>query len=216
MARSRRNEIQGVLLAASVQRCNVYKSYLRRIYTMTDFSLGSLATIFGGVGAIITGVQATHIFSGLASVSSGLRAEFNQDMLSNLTTSIIIPGIEKRRSEIMTEIAPRRCLSLPSYSLSTAIEDAIRFHGACATDVGIAVASTTISRSNEIGLDAVKSALQKANDIQALALALNSKKKPTDGAGNASTNPSSGGAAPKSLIPPSFGPTVTFEECKAL
>jgi hypothetical protein len=197
-----RNEIQGILLTASIQRCNFYKQYLRRISSHEEFAMGSLATIFGGVGAIVTGVQATRIFSALAGISSGIRAEFMQDFLSNLSTSVIIPGIEKRRGEILIEIANKRCLGVPSYSLTMAIADAVRFHGACSADVGIAEAGQAVGRSNEVGLDAVKAALQKARDISDLAKKIDSKQTTAADDEQTTKPPLLGEAIPLTDCPP--------------
>jgi hypothetical protein len=166
--RSQRNEIQGMLLAASAQRCNVFKTYLRRLSSNEEFFTGSLATALAGVGAIVTGAEATRIFSGTAGIVSGVRAEFQQDIMSNVATSVIIPGIEKRRSEIMTEIANHQCSGVTSYSLTMALTDAIRFHGACNIDIGISEASQSINQTgnNEVGIDELNTELQKYSLIK--------------------------------------------------
>nr|VFK22612.1 MAG: hypothetical protein BECKLFY1418C_GA0070996_11231 [Candidatus Kentron sp. LFY] len=102
--KQKRNEIQDRLMAASEQRCNVYKIYLKRIHAKANFYTGSLATILGGAGAIVTGVDGARILSGLAGITSGVRAEFNQAVFVNLAIPVITKGIESRRNDIRKEI----------------------------------------------------------------------------------------------------------------
>ena len=145
--RDARNEVQGQLISASINRCNEYKTYLRRGSSRFQFYSGSLSTVFGTVGALVSG-GASQVFSGLAGLASGINAEYQQDMLSSVTTSVIIPGIDKQRGAVLANITERQCLSLSDYGLSMAIADAIQFHGQCTIDVGIAAASQSIARTD--------------------------------------------------------------------
>nr|VFK54727.1 MAG: hypothetical protein BECKTUN1418F_GA0071002_10526 [Candidatus Kentron sp. TUN]VFK58379.1 MAG: hypothetical protein BECKTUN1418E_GA0071001_10497 [Candidatus Kentron sp. TUN] len=100
LGKRRRNEIQDRLIAASVQRCNVYKIYLEQTDTLVNFFLGGLTTALGGAGAIVTGEGAARTLAGLAGISSGFRAEFRQAYLANLSVHIITEGIDTRRRQI--------------------------------------------------------------------------------------------------------------------
>ena len=93
-----KSEIQDRLIAASNQRCNIYETYLKRISTYTNGIFGTLTTVLGGAGAIVTGEQAARTLSGLAGISSGTRSELNQAVFESITTSVIIPGIQNRRN----------------------------------------------------------------------------------------------------------------------
>ena len=42
------------MIAASNQRCNLYMTYLKRVSVYTNGLFGSLTTILGGAGAIVT------------------------------------------------------------------------------------------------------------------------------------------------------------------
>ena len=139
-----RAQIQDRLIAASNQRCNLYKTYLKRINTYQNGIFGTLTTILGGAGAIVTGADSSRILSGLAGISSGTRAEPNQAIFESISTSIIIPGIEKTRAEILADIMTKRGKKLSEYTIEGAMADAIKYHGACSMDMGISYAQKSI------------------------------------------------------------------------
>jgi hypothetical protein len=146
--RDARNQVQGALLTTSTNRCGAFKQVLRERSTTTNFVLGALTTSLGAAGAIVSG-GASQALAGAAAAASGTNAEFNKDIMSNVTSSVIIPGIDKQRSAILQEILNRRCLGVSSYTLTQALADAVRYHAACATDVGVAAASSALSQSNK-------------------------------------------------------------------
>ena len=141
--RDARNTIQGMLLAHSTNLCNAFKLQLREQSASVSFGLGSFASILGAAGAIVSGT-ASRALSGSGSAFSGVNAEYSKDILSSLTTSVIIPGIDKQRSALIQGISSRRCLGISSYPLSVALQDALFFHSACSTDTGIAAAGSAL------------------------------------------------------------------------
>jgi hypothetical protein len=162
----RRNQIQDALLAASEQRCSSYKEYLRHLDSLESLTAGGLATIFGGVGAIVTGAAASRLFAGLAGISSGLNAELKQDIFSNLASAVIVPGIEVRRSQILADIMKRRCNSVATYTVQLAIADALKFHGACSMDTGIQQASKSVQQTKDPGLSELADSLKRLRSLQ--------------------------------------------------
>ena len=149
---SHRSQIQDRLIAASNQRCNVYVTYLKRLNTYQNGIFGTLTTILGGVGAIVTGENSARLLSGLAGISSGTRAELNEAIFESISTSVIIPGIEKTRSELLEEILKKRSKTLEVYTIEGAIADVIKYHGACSMDTGISYAQKSIQSYGDIGI----------------------------------------------------------------
>jgi len=147
-----RSQVQDRLIAASNQRCNLYTTYLKRVSTNQNAFFGSLTTILGGAGAIVTGADSARILSGLAGISSGMRSELNQAIFESAATSVIIPGIHSRRAELLTEIKEKRGLSLDDYTVEGAIADAIVYHGACSLDEGVSFAQKSIISYEDIGI----------------------------------------------------------------
>lgn len=147
-----RSQIQDRLIAASNQRCNVYTTYLKRVSTYQKGIFGTFTTILGGAGAIVTGKNAARLLSGLAGISSGIRAELNQATFESIATSVIIPGIQKTRSDLLKEILHNRSKTLEDYTIEGAIADAIKYHGACNMDTGISYAQKSIQSYDDLGI----------------------------------------------------------------
>ena len=160
--KDRRNQVQDRLIAASNNRCNLYLNYLRRVDTYQNFLLGSLSTIFGGAGAIVTGVEAARLLAGLAGISSGIRAEARQAFLSNLASSVIVPAIRLKRERYLTDkLEPKKSRSIEEYTVQLAVADAIEYHGFCTIDEGIKEAGVALQRSDDPGLDSLDRAFKK-------------------------------------------------------
>jgi hypothetical protein len=149
-----RNAVQDRILAASTQRCNFYKQYLRRIDQSTNLFLGSLTTITGAVGAIVTGATAARVLAGSASMFSGLRSEFNETMFAGLAMQVITDGIDLRRNKLREKIETRRTANNneTNYTVELAVNDALEFHGACSLTVGLKEAGAAIKRAQNPGV----------------------------------------------------------------
>ena len=150
--RAYRSQIQDRLIAASNQRCNLYMTYLKRISTFNNGIFGTLSTILGGAGAIATGETAARFLSGFAGISSGTRAELNQAIFESVATSVIVPGFQQKRADLLKELSEKRSKSLADYTVEGAIADAINYHGACSLDAGIAYAQKSIAAYEDIGI----------------------------------------------------------------
>ena len=100
----RRNRIQDRLIAASNQRCHAYTVHLRRMETSSGFIFGSLTTLLGGAGAIVTKAAQSRLFSGLSGISSGINAEYTKSYFSSLATQVVTPAINAKRAMIMEGI----------------------------------------------------------------------------------------------------------------
>ena len=135
----RRSQIQDFLIIASNQRCNIYKTYIKRISVYNNSIFGTLTTVLGGAGAIVTGENASRLLSGLAGISSGTRAELNQSIFESVATSIIIPGIEMVRKKHFDQMILRRKQPIEEYSVEGAIADVVAYHGACSMDEGLSL-----------------------------------------------------------------------------
>lgn len=157
-----RNALQERLLSASAQRCNAYKGNLQRTFSRTNFGLGVLTTVAGAAGALVNAPGAASNWAGLAAVSSGSRAEFNQDYMSNLAAYVIVDGIDKRRENVY-ELIQQKGQAKPysEYPVEAAIKDALYYHGQCSVIAGFQQASDSIKTTNDPGLNAAISAMAK-------------------------------------------------------
>lgn len=173
-----RNTIQDAILRASETKCNEYKRTLRQDSADGDFLGSAVSTTLGAVGAIVTGREASRVFAGLAGGASGVGAAWSQSYFSNLATSVIVPGIERRRATLLADIASKRCYSLETYTVMYALRDAVAYHGACMIDVGIAEAGKIISQTDDPGIKNLTASLRHYAQMQSMMnIAANGGKK---------------------------------------
>lgn len=165
----RRSRLQDRIVAASDQRCNTYKNYLRRIETTQQSWLGSLTTILGGAGAISTHTATVRAFSGLAGISSGVGAELRQSYFSNLATQVIVPGIELARQDLRREMLSKRNQAASVYTVEAAIADVSRYHGACSMNAGIERSGKAVNEVSNPGVRSLNATLGQLNLAQKLA-----------------------------------------------
>lgn len=151
-AKARRNQILNHLIAASNQRCNLYMTYLKRINTYTNGIFGTLTTVLGGAGAIVTGENTARLLSGLAGISSGTRAELNQAIFESVATSVIVPGITKSREAFLKEVESTWDADIKKLPIEWAVATGIAYHGLCSMDTGIAYAQKSMQSYDDIGV----------------------------------------------------------------
>lgn len=165
-----RNLIQDRLFAGSNQRCNLYKRFIQRVGTQTNFFLGALSTLAGGAGAIVTGADTARALSGVAGAASGLRGEFNESYFRSLATHVIVKGIETRRKALKKKIVDLRSEStagtLENYTAAMAVADAIAYHGSCTIMAGLEEASDQLTSPGEVGMDKFMETMKRYNELQ--------------------------------------------------
>ncbi len=165
----RRNAVQEYILAASQNRCNYFKNLLQTYRAGTNFALGSLTTIAGGLGAILTNASAARSLAGTAAILNGVDAEFDQQFFSNLATRVIVPGIDKRRSELYEEMVKYgQSKRYNVYNVEAAVKDAIYYHGQCNVITGINEAGDAIKVLEDPGVDAFNRILKRFKETQNL------------------------------------------------
>ena len=161
--RHRRNSIQERIIATSMSRCNVFKTFLRRDQADQNFMLGSLTTSTGILGAVLPGATASHNLAGAAGLFSGIRSEYNQAYYSNLAAHVIVRGIETKQELVYNRIQREgQSKSIDIYPLEAAIKDAIYWDGLCSVVVGLDQAAASIDATNEPGLAAATRTMLRA------------------------------------------------------
>lgn len=148
-----RNGVQERMLSASMSRCNVFKTFLRRNKSDVNFYLGSATTVAGVLGAVLPGVTASHNLAGAAGIFSGIQAEYNQSYFSNLTAEVLVKGIELQQATVQERLRTvGQKQTVADYPMEAAIRDAIYFDGLCSTIVGLEQAAESINHEKNPGL----------------------------------------------------------------
>jgi hypothetical protein len=169
-----RNSVQDRIMGISTSRCNVFKTYLRRQQSDTNFWLGSATTVAGVLGAVLPGVNASRNLAGAAGIFSGVQAEYNADYYSNLAAHVIVQGIELNQNRLQNQIIEdRQKLSIDDYSMEAAIKDAIYFDGTCSTVVGLLEASESIKETTSPGLPRAAEIIASVRAMQEISQSTN-------------------------------------------
>jgi len=142
--------IQDRLVFASDQKCNLFLKYLSRIQSYNKTTFKWLSILSGGAGALIASADLSRIFSGAAGMSTGLGAAIEDNFFSNIATSVIGPAIVRARLEYYNVILDKRKAPNGAYSLGEAITDAVRYHGLCTLDTGIAEAARAVQTTAQV------------------------------------------------------------------
>lgn len=168
--RTERNAIQDRLIAASNAICRDYKGALKQTHANWNLFWGSATTVLGGVGALVQPVDLSRLFAGAASVSSGLRAEYNQTVYSTLAVEIVTKAIDKTRNDKLKEITTEQERELANYSLERAVSDVVVYHDRCSLLAGLQEASTAVSLSENLGLRTLNQTLAELGQSMQLPL----------------------------------------------
>lgn len=158
---ARRNRIVDRMMAASEQRCTVYKNYLKRVETYQGFITGVFTTVLGAAGGMSTVASSSRVLSGLAGISSGIGAELKSDFFADTAALVIVPGIEQRREVIEHTVRGRFGSSISTYTLEAALQDGLRYHGACSLLAGLQQAGVAMREVRNPGLGAVNETLRQ-------------------------------------------------------
>ncbi|MBW0150470.1 MAG: hypothetical protein KXJ53_04595 [Phenylobacterium sp.] len=159
----RRNRILHRLIAASDTNCGIFAENLYGVQATANFGLGSLATVLGGAGAIVSGVDAARTLSGLSSMASGVRAEANEDFFRQQWVEALTKAISSERDRLRTEMQSNAKASISAYPVEAAVADAIRYNNACSLVAGLQkVNEAVIIADDPAGLRAFRNSYSRA------------------------------------------------------
>lgn len=166
-AAARRNRIQDRLILASNDLCENYKSRMKQKQSRFNFWSGTAATLFGAAGSLIPHAATAKIFSGLAGVATGTRAEYNQDYFADAAAHVITKSISLRRVTMLTEIETQRKKDIAGYTLERSLADAINYHGACSLVGGLEEADKAVSTIETLrGIDRLGTVLENIDKLR--------------------------------------------------
>lgn len=176
-----RNRVQERIIAASNQRCGLYKNFIKQFDAAANLTLGGLTTATAGAGAIFTNIDVVRALAGVASILSGLRAELNEAYFQNLTIQVITDGFESKRREIYKEIVEQRrssndAGSYQNYPITKAIGDAILYHQHCSLIAGLEQAALSIQRAENPGITAINRTLRQLSATRVWMAAVTGEK----------------------------------------
>ena len=156
--RNRRNEVQSSILIASDAACDLYKRRLNGLYSDSNFGFGSFATAMGGLGAIVTGADEARALAGIAGVTSGVRAEWNDAYFRNQVVEVLTKAMDIARKKKREEIQRRSVQVTSDYNIQQSINDAIDYNSKCTLIAGLQETSEALQVVSDPGLKWLASA----------------------------------------------------------
>jgi hypothetical protein len=163
----RRNRIQERIITASVQRCNVYKSYLQRKQSNAEFKFGMATTVATVAGALFTPASTVRALSGTGAILSGVRAEYGQAYFGNLAVATLVKAIEARQVEAYKQIQLRgQNQNIKVYPIEAALKDAITYDGMCSLVSALEYSSDAIRAATDPGIERATLTLAKFNKMR--------------------------------------------------
>lgn len=137
MGAYRRNEIQDAIIEAANQRCLAWRNYVFGHRAGVGFYMGSAASAASAAAAAFKPESTIRGLSAAASALGASRAEFEKSFFFDITTQVIMQGIELARKDKLDAIMQKRDLPLSKYPMRQATGEAIEYHAACSVHMGL-------------------------------------------------------------------------------
>lgn len=160
----RRNSVQDTLMGASDMNCAIFTQRVYGIQATGNFALGSLATVFGAAGAIVTDVDAARLLSGMSAATAGIRAEMNEDFFRKQWIEALVKSIENERNRVRAQIETSRAQkTISQYSVQAAVRDALLYNEACSLVSGLKEVNRAVAIADDpAGLRAFRDTYARA------------------------------------------------------
>ncbi len=164
----RRNLVQNRITLAADRRCGRFMQHLKIQNSDINFFMGIATVATTTIAAVVPGARDAKRLAGLGAITSGSRAEFNNEYFSNLSVSVITKAIEQHRKGFLEELQRKQQTLYVNYDIAAAVGDAIRYDASCNVLVGLETANEALQRAENPGFQAVHSALINANLSRAI------------------------------------------------
>ena len=127
--RIQRNELQNALLAESTARCIEFKDKLIRYSTRNVVGLESFSILLSAGAATVSGARLAESLAASAGAGNAVSSIWEDNYSSDL--EVALAGIELGRTKVFKNIRDGQKRPLSQYSVSRAVNDALRYHAAC-------------------------------------------------------------------------------------
>ncbi|WP_156457948.1 hypothetical protein [Sphingomonas sp. Leaf412] len=161
-----RNELIDALIATSNRKCTRYSAMLKNADGAMNAGLSVGAIVTGGLGSILPGANTAKALAGTSSILGGSRAALNDVYLSNQTIHVLTAAFEKARRTKRRDITNREACTVEEYSIMRGVEDALDYHNSCSIVAGLAETALSIERSENPGLDAMRTQLNEMTNLR--------------------------------------------------
>ncbi|MBI3817318.1 MAG: hypothetical protein HY286_01400 [Planctomycetes bacterium] len=176
----RRNSIQEYLIAKSNQRFAEFEQHLQSVDSTGNTILGSLTTLLAGLGGIANTQHTANVFGAAAGITSGVRAEINENYFANKTIQVLTNGMRVARKEILDDIRSNQSKDLTEYPLTRAIADVQNYHGEASLIAGLRNVALSVERASDPGVEHLRLKLKNSPFFKDVFQGSESSNSPAD------------------------------------
>lgn len=126
-----RNRFADYLMKISDDACNQHKVRIIASSSGVNFSLSQLTSVFGGLGAILTGTTATRVFSGAAGLTNATRDNIGEHFYQKMLATALIKQVDRQRDDKNQKVNARRTEDLSTYTVEAMLRDMTEYHELC-------------------------------------------------------------------------------------
>lgn len=177
---AKRDRIQTRIMGEADRRCENYKNVIYAMQSNPDFISGSLAVLLGLGGALSTSQTGARVLSGGAGAASGINAEYQKAYFQQMVVSVIATGIDLKRQDIANELGGKREQDALTYTVESAVADAIRYAGACSLVEGTKKVKDRIAEAGVLGVQQIEEAFDRQRILSAKAYLAGKTSEPRD------------------------------------
>jgi len=133
-----RNRLADHLIGLSNDMCAQHKVRIHSNAALINTSATALATTLGGIGALVTGSDASRILSGSAGMTTALQSNVNENIFQNQLASAILKQIDNQREAKLKDIRAHYNENTKTYSAEHMVADVNDYNNLCAFSEALA------------------------------------------------------------------------------
>lgn len=160
---ARRTQVQQRLVMAADTNCGIFINRIFEVQASGNFAFGTAATLLGGAGSIVTDAPSARLLSGLSAMTTGIRAEANEDFFRKQWIEALAKAIENERTRLRDDMKKRASENITVYPVQAAIADALRYNDACSLVSGLKEVNRAVTIADDpAGLRAFRDTYERA------------------------------------------------------
>lgn len=133
-----RNRLAEHLVGLSNDMCAQHKVRIHANASLINTTATGLASTLGGIGALVTGSDASRILSGSAGMVTALHSNVNENVFQNQLASAILKQIDNQREAKLKEIRTHYNEGTEAYSAERMLAEVTTYNNLCSFSEALA------------------------------------------------------------------------------
>lgn len=132
-----RNRLASFILISADRICEFHKSGIVRNQAALNMTLGSLTTVFSGVGAIAGAEAVKSVLAAAAGISNSTRSLVNEELYLKSFSAAITQAIGQSQDQKRASIKSGLSKPISEYSVDSMLIELIEYHNSCSFYQGL-------------------------------------------------------------------------------